>query len=181
MRSFLLSLFIAGIFFSNNIYGGNYDHFIEQKTLIQAANAHQAHAVKIIRRMLHKELLMRIGLAEKLGLGSRLFSAAAAIPPVCVGYVAGRRLGPAWGLLAMLFFLASPMAVALSGTTHAHVLSRAFFALGLALAEHDHRDSCCQEEGPEDGRRGGDERVEAAAVVVPRNRDAERAEGGIDH
>ena len=71
--------------------------------------------------------------AELSGLGPWVFALAAALPVPCLGYILARRLGSRWGALACLMFLLSPMAFALSLTTHAHLLSRGLFALALVL------------------------------------------------
>ncbi len=71
--------------------------------------------------------------AELSGLGPWVFALAAALPVPCLGYILARRLGRPWGALVCLVFLLSPMAFALSLTTHAHLLSRGLLALGLVL------------------------------------------------
>ncbi|NTX33726.1 MULTISPECIES: glycosyltransferase family 39 protein [unclassified Myxococcus] len=70
-------------------------------------------------------------LGELTGTGSLVFSLAAAVPAVVVAWVATRRLGPAWGGVAALLVLLSPMSALLSMTAHAHLLSRA--ALSVAV------------------------------------------------
>ncbi|WP_147451214.1 hypothetical protein, partial [Corallococcus llansteffanensis] len=70
-------------------------------------------------------------LSELTGTGSLLFSLAAAVPVVAVAWVATRRLGAAWGAVAALLVLLSPMAAMLSMTTHGHLLSRAALALAV--------------------------------------------------
>jgi hypothetical protein len=71
-------------------------------------------------------------LGEKTGIGgSWVHALVAAVPLVVVPAWVGRCFGRSWAALALLFFLFSPMAFALSMTTHAHLLSRACLALGL--------------------------------------------------
>ncbi len=73
-------------------------------------------------------------LGEKTGIGgSWVYALFAAIPLAVIPVWVGRRFGRSWGAMALLFFLFSPMAFALSMTTHAHLLSRAFLAIGLWL------------------------------------------------
>lgn len=72
-------------------------------------------------------------LAEWTGTGSLLFALAAALPAPLVAVLVGRRLGFAWGAVAGCLILLSPMALTLSFTTHAHVLSRAWIAAALCL------------------------------------------------
>ena len=70
-------------------------------------------------------------MAEMSHLGPFLWALVAAIPVPALAVLIGRRLGAAWGLAAAFLFLCSPMASLLSMTTHAHLASRAFFALAL--------------------------------------------------
>lgn len=70
-------------------------------------------------------------LGQLSGLGSLVWTMLAAVPVPVLAILMGRRLGPQWGLAAAVLFLCSPMAVLLSMTTHAHLASRAFFALTL--------------------------------------------------
>ena len=73
-------------------------------------------------------------LGEKTGLGgSWVHALFAAVPLVVVPFWVGRRFGRCWGAVALVFFFFSPMAFALSMTTHTHLLSRAFLAVGLWL------------------------------------------------
>ncbi len=73
-------------------------------------------------------------IGEKLGMGGGwVYALFAALPLAIVPLWISRRFGPAWGAAALLFWLFSPMSFALSMTTHAHVLSRAFLAIGLWL------------------------------------------------
>jgi hypothetical protein len=65
--------------------------------------------------------------------GNWIFAILAAIPLGCLAYVAGKRLNKTWAGVAALIFFMSPMAWALSMTTHGHLLSRAFLALALAV------------------------------------------------
>jgi hypothetical protein len=75
------------------------------------------------------------------GLRDHLYALMAAIAGTAVVASAHRLLGPRAGLLAGLVFIASPLALGLSMTTHAHVVSRAFIAVAIwvyveiALAE----------------------------------------------
>lgn len=62
-----------------------------------------------------------------------VFAVSAALPIPCIAYVLARRLSPAWGAVGAVIAATSPMAFALSSTTHAHLNSRAFVALTLAL------------------------------------------------
>ena len=64
-------------------------------------------------------------------LGPLLWAALAAVPVGALAVTVGRRLGAAWGLVAALLFVCSPMASLLSMTTHAQLASRAFFSLAL--------------------------------------------------
>ena len=52
-------------------------------------------------------------------------------PVPVLAILMGRRLGPPWGLAAAALFLASPMALVFSMTTHAQLASRALIALML--------------------------------------------------
>jgi len=73
-------------------------------------------------------------IGEGLGVGgSWVFALIAAVPSVVLSLWVGRRFGGAWAAVALLFSLFSPMAFALSMTTHAHLLSRALLAVGLWL------------------------------------------------
>jgi dolichyl-phosphate-mannose-protein mannosyltransferase len=68
---------------------------------------------------------------EATRLGSFVWAMLAATPVAALAVLTGRRLGPIWGGMAACLFLISPMAALLSMTTHAHLASRAFFALAL--------------------------------------------------
>lgn len=70
-------------------------------------------------------------LSELTGTGSLPFSLVAAVPVMAVAWVATRRLGAAWGAVAALLVLLSPMAAMLSMTTHGHLLSRAALAVAV--------------------------------------------------
>ena len=73
--------------------------------------------------------------------GPWIFSLAAAVPIGCLAVIGWKRLGPAWSVVMPTLFAFSPMAFALSLTTHAHLLSRASFAaaiLAFVLA-HENR------------------------------------------
>ena len=72
-------------------------------------------------------------LAEVTGLGAWVFAFAAAIPTVALAWALGRRLGPEYGVMGAAIMLFSPMASALSMTSHAHLSSRACLALALAV------------------------------------------------
>ncbi|MDB4973951.1 MAG: hypothetical protein JWN48_2292 [Myxococcaceae bacterium] len=67
------------------------------------------------------------------GTGNWVFAVAAAIPVPCVAWLLSRRLGASWGAAGALLFLTSPMAFALSASTHGHLSSRAWVAVTLAL------------------------------------------------
>lgn len=72
-------------------------------------------------------------LAIVTGLGPALHALASAATGLAVAYAAGRWWGPRAAVLAALLWVASPMALSLSMTTHGHVPSRAFVALALAF------------------------------------------------
>ncbi len=76
------------------------------------------------------QLAWAIGFVSGIG-GHLIFAAAAALALVAVTAVVTRKFGPAWGALAALIFVGSPMSASLSFTTHAHLLSRAFLACAL--------------------------------------------------
>jgi hypothetical protein len=76
-------------------------------------------------------LLLSWAVAEATGLGPWVFSMLSGATAALVGVLAGRRLGPAWGWVAAALFVASPMASALSWSTHGHVVSRFWIALAL--------------------------------------------------
>ncbi len=71
--------------------------------------------------------------AEVTHTGPWIYALAAALAALCLMLLLGLRLSMAYGILAFVFFLFSPMAFALSATTHAHLLSRALIALTLLL------------------------------------------------
>ncbi|MCA9581985.1 MAG: glycosyltransferase family 39 protein, partial [Myxococcales bacterium] len=76
------------------------------------------------------------------GTGTLVFAVFAALGSASVGLVATKRLGTPWGLMASLLFIVSPMGFALSGSSHAHVVSRGLIAATLAfytLAEMDRK------------------------------------------
>ncbi len=77
------------------------------------------------------QVVWAIGLLT--GTDTFLFSVFAALPVAFVAFVAGKRLGFAWGAVAAFLFAISPMGFAISGTTHAHLLSRAFVSMVFAL------------------------------------------------
>lgn len=70
-------------------------------------------------------------LAVGSGLGSLLFAACAALPALALVRLLWRRLSPRAAAAGLLLWLFSPMAFALSVTTHSHVLSRGLLALAL--------------------------------------------------
>lgn len=70
---------------------------------------------------------------EATGLGNFTYALVAALPAPFVAALVSKRLGRRWGALACSVFLLSPMSVALSITTHTHVLSRTFLAIALCL------------------------------------------------
>jgi hypothetical protein len=70
--------------------------------------------------------------SELTGSGGWIFHFAAMLPVPALMYVMGKCYGRAWGLWAGAIFLFSPMALTLSYTTHAHVLSRGFLAVAMA-------------------------------------------------
>jgi hypothetical protein len=65
--------------------------------------------------------------------GNWVFAIAAALPVPCIAWLLAKRIAPTWGLVGVALFMMSPMAFALSMSSHAHVLSRGFLALTLAL------------------------------------------------
>ncbi len=65
--------------------------------------------------------------------GNWIFAILAAVPVPCLIYILGKRLGPSWALAGIALFACSPMAFALSMSTHAHLASRAWIAVALAL------------------------------------------------
>lgn len=73
-------------------------------------------------------------LAILTGLGGMLYALASAVSGVAVAYAAGRWFGPRARVLAAITWIVSPMVSSLSLTGHAHVASRMFVALALALA-----------------------------------------------
>lgn len=70
-------------------------------------------------------------ISEFLGLGNLVHLAFSAATVVAIGILVSRRLGRGWGVFAGVLFVASPMALSLSLSTHAHVVSRAFLAFTL--------------------------------------------------
>lgn len=83
-------------------------------------------------------------LAEISGSGTTIFSLAAAIPAAAVAYIAEKKWGPRWALVAALLFITSPMSMLLSWSAHAHLLSRAMLAIAIAIVaaeEHDRPES----------------------------------------
>lgn len=70
-------------------------------------------------------------IADLLGLGNLVHLVFTAATVVAMGALGWRRLGPHWGVLTAAAFLASPMALSLTFSTHAHAVSRAFLAFTL--------------------------------------------------
>ena len=70
-------------------------------------------------------------MAEFTGLGPWVFALAAAVPVLCLMIILSKRFSPGYGLIASALFIFSPMAFALSTTTHAHLLSRATTSVAL--------------------------------------------------
>lgn len=68
------------------------------------------------------------------GLGHLLYALASAASGVAVGYAAKRWLGPRGCVLATALWIASPMILSLSVTSHGQVASRMFVAVALAFA-----------------------------------------------
>ncbi len=64
--------------------------------------------------------------------GAWIFHVLAVLPLPALVYLVTKSRGRVWGFWAGLIFVFSPMAFALSYTSHAHVLSRGFLALALA-------------------------------------------------
>lgn len=71
-------------------------------------------------------------LSEYTGSQGWIFHVAAMLPVPALMYTVSKCYGRAWGLWAGAIFLFSPMALTLSYTTHAHVLSRGFLAVAMA-------------------------------------------------
>ncbi|MDB4973952.1 MAG: hypothetical protein JWN48_2293 [Myxococcaceae bacterium] len=65
--------------------------------------------------------------------GNWVFALAAATPIPCLAWVLSKRLSPSWGVAGAVIFLASPMAFALSMSSHGQLFSRALVAVTLAL------------------------------------------------
>lgn len=70
--------------------------------------------------------------SELTGSGGWIFHLAAMLPVPALIYTVSKCYGRAWGLWAGAFFVFSPMALTLSYTTHAHLLSRGFLAVAMA-------------------------------------------------
>ncbi len=80
-------------------------------------------------------------IAETTRTGNLIWSILAGLGLVAVAVAAGRLLGRPWALAAAAIFGFSPMALALSMSTHAHLASRAFFAVAVVfLVEAIRRD-----------------------------------------
>lgn len=71
-------------------------------------------------------------IAELSRLGPLVFALLAALPLAAVGFTVGRLLGRPLGAAAAGLLLLSPMAFALSMTTHSHLVSRAAIAIAIA-------------------------------------------------
>lgn len=65
--------------------------------------------------------------------GNLVWAVLASVAFIGVAVACGLRLGARWGLAAAAMFAASPMASALSMSTHAHLGSRAFFSVALVF------------------------------------------------
>lgn len=80
-------------------------------------------------------------IGELTHLGPLVWALLAAVPVGALAVLVRRRLGSAWGLVAAVLFLCSPMALMLSMTSHAHLGSRAMLALAITsywiAEEHD--------------------------------------------
>lgn len=63
--------------------------------------------------------------------GPLIFAVLAATTALCLAVLMGSLLSPGYGSAAFVLFFFSPMAFALSATTHAHLLSRAMIAVTL--------------------------------------------------
>jgi hypothetical protein len=74
-------------------------------------------------------------ISEFFGLGNLVHLAFSAATIVAVAVLVSRRLGRGWGIFAGVLFVASPMALSLSLSTHAHVVSRAFLAFTLVAID----------------------------------------------
>jgi hypothetical protein len=70
-------------------------------------------------------------IGELTRLGPLVWALLAAIPVGALAFLIRRRLDAGWGLVAVLLFLCSPMALMLSMTSHAFLGSRAMLALAL--------------------------------------------------
>jgi hypothetical protein len=70
--------------------------------------------------------------SEYTGSAGWIFHLAAMLPVPALMYAASKCYGRAWAIWAGAIFLFSPMALTLSYTTHAHVVSRGFLAVAMA-------------------------------------------------
>lgn len=70
-------------------------------------------------------------IAEITHSGALIFAVLAAITAICLAILTGSLLSPGYGLATFILFFFSPMAFALSSTTHAHLVSRAMIAVTL--------------------------------------------------
>jgi hypothetical protein len=70
-------------------------------------------------------------IGELTRLGPLVWAVLAALPVGALAILMGSRIAVAWGLVAALVFLFSPMALMLSMTSHAHLASRGMLALAL--------------------------------------------------
>jgi hypothetical protein len=71
-------------------------------------------------------------LSELTRSGGWIFHVVAMLPIPALMYAMSKCYGRVWGIWAGAIFLFSPMALTLSYTTHAHVLSRGFLAVAMA-------------------------------------------------
>jgi hypothetical protein len=71
--------------------------------------------------------------AEITRTGALFFAFAAAVPAFFLALILRRRLSTGYGVTALVLFSCSPMALSLSITTHAHLLSRAMVAITIFL------------------------------------------------
>lgn len=68
-------------------------------------------------------------LAYLTGLGSIIFSILAALPYIAVALIIGMKFGKHWGAAAAFILICSPMAAAMTITTHNQLATRAFLSL----------------------------------------------------
>lgn len=70
--------------------------------------------------------------------GNLIFALEAALPVPCLFVLFDKRVGRSWAVAAAALFMLSPMAFALSMSTHGHLASRGLITLVLALHVLDH-------------------------------------------